>query len=121
MNKIKVMVKDDVYTKLLEDLSSSKTTLEIQRWVDNIQVLIGSEVYDNIKKEFRQLEDAKKTVTSRMHCTQSFAESPQVKFKNEVAGTVILDDEVEDFKDYFKTMFMGVVDINDNSATFNNI
>lgn len=89
---------------------SSSNTEKMQEWVEMVQSIIGSSVYEGIKQDFRDMEEKKKERDGGMHCIQSFEKSSTVHFKKDIGAELTIDQDFESFKLDFKSIVCGLVD-----------
>ena len=105
------------YESLLLSWGESTSSEEkMQEWVEMVQSIIGKKVYENIKKDFRDIEEKKKERESGMHCIQSFEKSPTVNFKKDIGAELTIIQDFQSFKMDFSNVLGGLKNTQGNAS-----
>lgn len=97
------------YENMLSQWSkSSSDTHMMQLWVDDVRSCIGGDVYENIKKEFIELENKRNDRECSMNCTETFSNPVVVQFKKDIGAENDLTEDIDEFLKFFEISIHGI-------------
>ena len=107
---MKKFMSDNDYNSFLKEWGDVNSDVEgMQKWVDKVRFHIGVDAYETIKSEFRREETDRSIQENTLHCTQTFAKSSEVKFKEDVGADLTIEEDLDSFKKMFQVVLHGIL------------
>lgn len=106
MYRLESLLPGDKFNRIISEFSINKAQL----WLDSVREMIGGPCYDEIKKEFRAIQDKQVVQQSEMNCftVRKACDSRNTIFQVCVGAAKHPDLEGKGVDDLFVDVFSGV-------------